>query len=110
MMPPVERLVRIETTLEIILKRLDEDREFHRVQTQIAQDARERVRLELERLGRDTSQLNEWRKEVADPFITMGTSIKAKIAGIFLALGIVGGVVLAGMNYFKEAVIRTIGL
>lgn len=100
-----DRFSHIEGQLEMVLKLLDEDRQHHKLREKETDEYRAGVRMEINRLERETEQLNEWRRGRVDPFIQMGTSIKAKITGAVLVLGIVGGIVWAGLQYFKEQII-----
>jgi Flp pilus assembly protein TadB len=105
-----ERLARIEALLDFISKRQEEDREFHKVENERAKESRVNVREELQRLASEQKSLNDWRKEKVDPFVDMGTGLKAKITGAILVLGLVGGIVLTGMQYFKQQILGAMGL
>jgi hypothetical protein len=104
-----ERLARIETLLDNVTDRLKEDREYQREQNEIATKARENVKQELARLAREHELLNDWRVSKIDPFVDMGTSVKAKVTGAVLALGIIGGIIWTGLQYFKNQIMGLFG-
>lgn len=104
-----ERLSAIETTLKIVVDRLEEDRQYQRSSDRDATIKRDHMAKDIEQIKRDQSDINKWREERVDPFISMGTSVRAKATGAILALGIIGGIVWSGLQYFKEQVINFLG-
>jgi hypothetical protein len=106
--PENERLAAIEALLKTIVDRQEEDRRYSREQHEAANKSREQVKDELARLAREHELMTKWREQKVDPFIQMGTSIKAKATGVILALGIIGGIVWAGLQYFKEQILGVI--
>ena len=102
--PEGERLARLETMLEGIMARLDEDRAYQREQNQIAQETREDVKDKLDNLARETQDLIEWRDKKVDPMIDMARTAKGKIAGVLLVLGFFGAVLIFVLRTFTDEI------
>ncbi len=100
-----ERLAAIEALMQVLVDRQEEDREYQRDQNDSAAKSRSEVKAEIARLAREQEALNKWRAEKVDPFVDMGTGLKAKFTGAFLALGIIGGIAWAGLKFFKDQIL-----
>jgi hypothetical protein len=104
-----ERLATIEALLKNLVERQEEDRQNSKLANDHADESRAEVKEELGRLAREQKVMNDWRIKKADPFIDMGTSLKAKATGGFLALGIIGGIAWTGVKFFKEQIVGFFG-
>jgi len=104
-----ERLAAIEATLNIMVKRQEEDRVVNKENSNRVNKLCTDLGMELRRLAQDQKTTSVWRSQRVDPFIDMGTSIKARIAGAILALGILGGIFWAGIGFFKDKILEGFG-
>lgn len=99
-------------------ERADEDRadlkEYHdRLSHDLASDRtasdtyRAAVHKDLEKLTHGQEDILR-RVEVIEPVASMVSSLRAKLVGAAIVLGILGSVVLWGLHYFKEVIVKGI--
>lgn len=104
-----ERLATIETLLKNMADRQEEDRADQRQNQAHADEGRAIISQKITKLARDQEAIMEWRTNKVDPFVDLGTSMKSKATGALLALGIVGGIIWAGIKFFKDQLMTIFG-
>jgi hypothetical protein len=94
-------LAALRATVEAFMEASKEDRAE-------AKDFREKAESKLNALQADQAELLR-RMNKVEPVADMVSSWKAKVAGALLVLGLIGGVMISAITFFKDKLLAFLG-
>jgi len=101
-------LAKLSERLEQFMKSADRDRKVREQHDKEADASRKELRQGVADLQRGHEVILR-RVDKIEPVADMVTSLKAKVVGGLAVLGIIGGIIISAVTYFKQQLLSLIG-
>ena len=94
--------------VEALNQRLDRDRTDRATADAEAARARKELYRKVSEIE-NAHQIMLRRVDDIEPVAKMVTGWRAMVTGVMLVLGVIGSIVIGGLTYFKDAILRLLG-